>query len=93
MAVLSTTKLGWETPVKEEDKGRGFGFTIQAPKNYFIWNILNKSLKGSQLWDSGIVVRFACCALAAWGSWVQIPGMDLHTTHQTILWWHPTHKK
>ena len=31
-------------------------------------------------WPSGIVVKFACSASVAWGSQVQISGMDLHTT-------------
>ena len=43
-------------------------------------------------WPSGVVVKFACSTLAAWGSWVQIPGMDLDTAHQAMKWWHPTYK-
>ena len=27
-----------------------------------------------------------------WGLWVWIQGADLHTTHQAMLWWHPTYK-
>ena len=26
---------------------------------------------------SGVVVKFTCSVLAAWGSWVRIPGVDL----------------
>ena len=37
-------------------------------------------------WPSGIVVKFVCSASAAQGSRVQILGMDLHTTHQAMLW-------
>ena len=39
---------------------------------------------------SGVVVKFTLSALAAQGLWVQLLGMDLHTTHQATLWWHPT---
>ena len=38
------------------------------------------------------MVKFACSALVAWGSQDWIPGMDLHTAHQTMLWWLPTYK-
>ena len=38
------------------------------------------------------VVKCMRSALVAWGLWVQIPGVDLHTTHQAMLWWCPTHK-
>src|SRR3712207_7118548 len=41
-------------------------------------------------WPSGVVVKFACYALVAQGSWAQIPGADLHTAHQATLWRHPT---
>ena len=40
----------------------------------------------------GAVVKFMCSASAARGSQVQIPDVDLHTTHQAKLWWHPTYK-
>ena len=42
---------------------------------------------------SGIVVELVHSALAAWGSQVQILGVDLHTTHQAMLWWCPIYKK
>ena len=35
---------------------------------------------------SGAAVKFACSASAAWGSLVQIPGVDLHTACQAMLW-------
>ena len=41
---------------------------------------------------SGVVFNFMCSASAAQGSQVQILGMNLHTTHQAMLWWHPTSK-
>ena len=41
----------------------------------------------------GRVVEFTPSALAAWGSWVWIPGVDLHAAHQAMLWWCPTNKK
>ena len=40
----------------------------------------------------GIVVKFAHSASVAQGSQVWILGADLHTTHQAVLWWHPTYK-
>ena len=39
-----------------------------------------------------MVVKFTDSTLAAWGSQVQIPGMDLHTTHQAMLWEHLIYK-
>ena len=48
-----------------------------------------KSYRGH---PGGVVVKFAHSTSAAQGSWVQIPGMNLHTTNQVILWWHPTYK-
>ena len=43
-------------------------------------------------WPGGIVVKLVCSTLVAWGSWVQIPGVDLHAAHQAMLWWRPTYK-
>ena len=40
----------------------------------------------------GVVVKFSHSTSVAWGSWVQIPGTDLDTAHQAMLWWHPTYK-
>ena len=40
----------------------------------------------------GVVVDFACSASVAQGSRVPIPGADLHTAHQAMLWRHPTYK-
>ena len=40
----------------------------------------------------GIVIKFACSILVAQGSWFWIPGADLHTAHQALLWRHPTYK-
>ena len=36
--------------------------------------------------SSGIVVKFACSTLVAQGSQVWIPGVDLHTAYQAMLW-------
>ena len=41
---------------------------------------------------SGAAVKCACSASAAQGSPVWIPGANLHTTHQAMLWRCPTHK-
>ena len=40
----------------------------------------------------GVVVKFVRSALAAWGSWVQIPGTDLDTAHQAMQWPGPKYK-
>ena len=50
---------------------------------------IKKQLEGSL---GGVLVKFVHSASAAWGLWLQIPGMDLHTTHQATLWWCPTYK-
>ena len=41
---------------------------------------------------AGVVVQFSCSASAARGSQVWIPGIDLHTTHQAMLWQCPSYK-
>ena len=38
------------------------------------------------------VVKFPCSASVALGQWVWIPGADLHTAHQVMLWRRPTYK-
>ena len=43
-------------------------------------------------WPSDVVVNFVNFALAALGSWIGIPGADLHTAHLAMLWWCPTYK-
>ena len=45
---------------------------------------------GSQ--PSGIVVKFVHSTSATQRSQVWIPGMDLHTIHQAMLWPHPIYK-
>ena len=47
-----------------------------------------KKLSGGR--PRGVVVKFACSASVAQGSQIWIPGEDLHTAHQTMLWWCPT---
>ena len=42
--------------------------------------------------SGGVVVRFECLASVAQGSQVWIPGADLHTAHQAMLWWCPTYE-
>ena len=39
------------------------------------------------------MLKSAHSALVAQGLQVQIPGMDLHTAHEAMLWRHPTYKK
>ena len=41
---------------------------------------------------SGIGVKFTGSASAMGGLQIQIPGVDLHTAHQAMLWLHPTYK-
>ena len=41
---------------------------------------------------SGVVVKFVDSSLVAQGLQVQMPGADLHTTHQAMLWRCPTYK-
>ena len=44
-------------------------------------------------WPSGTAIKFASSASAAWGSPVQIPSADLHTTWQKpCCGRHPTYK-
>ena len=43
-------------------------------------------------WSSGEAVKFMSSALAAQGLQVRIPGADLHTAHQAMLWQHPRYK-
>ena len=38
------------------------------------------------------MVKFVRSASTAQGSPVWIPGTDLHTAYQAMLWWHPTYK-
>ena len=40
----------------------------------------------------GVVVKFACSALATGDLQVWIPGVDLHTAHQAMLWQCRTYK-
>ena len=43
-------------------------------------------------WSSGVVFGFTHSASTAWGSQVQIPGMDPHTAGKAVLWWRLTYK-
>ena len=38
------------------------------------------------------VVKYVSFASAAQGLWIEIPGMDLHTIQQAMLWQRPTYK-
>ena len=37
-------------------------------------------------WPDGAVVKFACSASVAWGLPAWIPGVDLRTAYQAMLW-------
>ena len=43
-------------------------------------------------WPGGVMVKFARFIAAAHGSQVPILGMDLHTTHQAMLWRDPKYE-
>ena len=58
--------------------------------NYMPIMLLQNNEKRGQ--PSGIVVRFTHSASAAQGLPVWIPGADLHTTYQPMLWQHPTYE-
>ena len=59
----------------------------------FVWKRRSQSkITNRRGWPGGVVVKLALSTSAAWGSWVQTPGTNLHTTHQARLWWHPTTK-
>ena len=44
------------------------------------------------IWPGGMVVKFAHSTAVAQCLWIQIPGTDLYTAHQAMLWQHPTYK-
>ena len=50
------------------------------------FNDFKNNLRGQ---PGGLVVEVTPSASTAWGSQVQMLGMDLHTTHQAMLWQHP----
>ena len=47
---------------------------------------------GAEGQPGGIVVQFVCSAWVAQGLWVRIPGTDLCTAYQDMLWQCPTYK-
>ena len=58
------------------------------PSNIYSVNINFNRNKKSRYWGLplGVVVKFMHSTLAAKGSPVPIPGADLHTTYQAMLW-------
>lgn len=48
------------------------------------------SIKDYRGWPVGIAVKFTHSPLMARDLQVWILGPDLHTTHQAVLWRHPT---
>ena len=71
-------------------------FYEQITENTLIFRVQTNSLffkqRGVWGWPGSIVVTFTCSALVAQGLWLWIPGADLHTTHQAMLWQHPSDK-
>ena len=59
------------------------GSWIIKYKSSLLKRMLRKSLEG---WPDGAAVKFTYSAVAAWGLLVQIPGADLHTACQAMLW-------
>lgn len=49
-------------------------------------HVFIKKDKNPRGWPGGGVVKFGCPTSAAQGLGVQIPGADLHTAHQALLW-------
>ena len=67
--------------------------TEYLKKIYFFDFLINfLKVRSHWGWPGGVVVEFVFSALVAWGSWTQILGVDLHTTHQGMLWRCPTYK-
>ena len=62
-------------------------FTAIFPKYIYEVSSLKLAFRGRPL-DQ--IVKFVHSTLVAQGSPVRILGMDLHTTHQATLRWHPT---
>ena len=77
----------------EYEKQRNIG-SFQTPSVHELCIQHETMVKDEKLWGqpSGIVVQFTCSTVAAQGSWVQIPSVNLHTAHQAMWWWHPTYK-
>ena len=61
----------------------------QVSISHLKFSLKIKRIKGQA---GGIVVKFVHSALVAKSSWVLIPGSDLYTTHQAMLWRCPTYK-
>ena len=62
---------------------------IQPWQRICCW-IFKNNILGDQ--PGGVVVKFKHSTSAAQGSQVRIPGVELHTAHQAILWRGPTYK-
>ena len=70
-------------PVMQHRKTKGLKKRLRDIKNKI------RRFRGQ---PGGIVVEFTRCTLVAWGLWVWILGVNLHTAHQAMLWRHPTQK-
>ena len=57
--------------------------------NLYIFSVQKRKFSGQAL---GMLVKFARSASVAQGWCVWILGADLHTSHQAMLWQHPTYK-
>ena len=79
-----------------DDLGYGDAFLDTIPKTQFMKEIMDNLdfIKIKNFWGltHGVMGMFACSTLVAWGSQVRILGIDLHITHQAMLWWHPTYE-
>ena len=92
-SIVWTTKQILVPPRNNQDVSRYIFITLNLSKTK-TQNTASSTIKMDkcQGWPGGIVVKFVRSALGAQGSQVQIPGVDLHTTHQAMLWWRPTYK-
>ena len=53
---------------------------------FVLLDLCLKTKKAIRGWRGSVVVKFSHSASAAQGSPVQIPGVDLHTAYQAMLW-------
>ena len=68
----------------QASSAKGGGLAVVSSRLIFLKKKKNFLLFRDQ--PSSIVVKFACSALAAWGSQVRIPGADLSTAYQAMPW-------
>ena len=84
---------GWTEEGKAKGSCRACRPTFAVERECEILQGPEEAIEGNQGgWPLGTAVMFTRSTLAAWGSPVQIPGMDIRTTCPVMLWRHPTYK-